>query len=104
MVWADGDLSSSDIYGYNIATGEVFSICTDTGSQWAPAIDGSIVVWTTQTDPTANIDGYDLSSGEKFTVMEDTPADYRAYDNPAVSSGVVLWNTKKKGASTDWNI
>lgn len=53
VVWSDnrnctpglGELDNIDIYGYNIAMGIEFPICTDPGSQLLPAISGDTVVW-----------------------------------------------------------
>jgi len=65
IVWVDGRNGNSDIYGYNLATGEEKPICTNSTSQWQPRIWGNLIVWQDKRNaPTSNyydIYAYDLS-------------------------------------------
>ena len=45
VVWSDTRNGDRDIYGYDLATGEEFSICIEKGDQWNPVIYGDTVAW-----------------------------------------------------------
>ena len=54
IVWADGRNGNSDIYAYNLATGEERPLCTNSANQLSPFISGNLIVWEDMRNPTTN--------------------------------------------------
>lgn len=59
VVWDDEEEPNSNIYGYNLTTGQLFHVMTNEGSQHSPAIYGDIIVW--EDDRNGNLDIYGCS-------------------------------------------
>jgi len=62
-----------------------FPICTASGTQIRPSIDGDIVAWHDERDG-AEIYGYDLSTSSEFYIGGDYS------DSPDVSGNTVVWH------------
>jgi putative cell wall-binding protein len=79
--WDDIPNGNSDIYSYDLSTGVESVVCTDTGNQRDPEIDGDYVVWTdysavTNSMPFAalwpsEIKGVNLRTGQRFSVTSN---------------------------------
>ena len=84
VVW--GDLG--DIYGKNLSTGDMYTICTAPGSQSYPVIDGDIVIWrdTRNGGDNFSLYGYDLSTSTEFPICLGT-----ADDRFDISGNIVVW-------------
>ena len=87
MVWSDLRGADYDIYGYDLSTGQEFTVCTASGYQYVPAIYGDIVVSYDWRGVDRDIYGYNLSTGQEFTVC--TAANDQ--DSPAIYGDVVVW-------------
>jgi len=93
VVWQDSrnmKVSGWDIYGYDLATGEEFPVCTAPGKQEAAAIDGKVVVW--QDERTLDATGSDiyrrdLETGEEYPVCTAPGNQSR----PGVDGRFVIW-------------
>ena len=79
-----------------VSAASEFTICTATGSQYAPAIYGDVVVWGDNRGTDSDIYGYDLSAGQEFTVC--TATGYQG--SPAIYGDVVVWRDSR-GADSD---
>jgi len=72
VVWSDNsanpdrDLPGTDIYGYNLSTGNKFTLCSALGEQTWPKISGNYVVWQDGRNLSYGYDiyGYLLGRGE----------------------------------------
>jgi TolB protein len=45
VVWSDTRNGDSDIYAYNLFTGQEFAVCIENGDQWNPVVYGDTVAW-----------------------------------------------------------
>jgi beta propeller repeat protein len=99
VVWvsARGGPHNSDIVGKNLATGEVFTVCTAPGNQYAPAISGDIVVWVDERHGAANADiyGKDLATGKERAICTDPGRQL----HPAISGDYVVWEDARRRAT-----
>jgi beta propeller repeat protein len=90
----------SDIVAKNLATGEVFSVCTAPGNQYAPAISGNMIVWVDERHGAANADiyGKNLATGEELPICTDAGRQL----HPAISGDVVVWeDARRRGTGPD---
>jgi beta propeller repeat protein len=93
VVWYDfrhdptGAAGNADIYGYDLATGQEFAICTAGGRQWYPDVDGNIVVWEDSRNGNPDIYGKDLSTGQEFAIATGSTSQ----ENPVISGDLVIW-------------
>ncbi len=110
IVWKDErngtDQSQTDIYAYNLITGEESEVCTAPGEQANPCISGDIVVYSDdRTDPTGvdnsscDIYGYDLSTGEEFLICD---AGY-GQGNPFIYGDRVVWVDHRNSSINGWD-
>jgi beta propeller repeat protein len=102
VVWMDlnGKLrDDSDIYGYNLSTGETFPICTEKDDQGFPDIWGDIVVWEDHRNRSFGgyIYGYTLSTGEEFKITKD----WENHGSPVIQGDIVVWEDERNG---NWDI
>jgi beta propeller repeat protein len=79
IVWSDTRNATSDIYGYDIAKGVEFPICTNAAAQSQPRISGDLVVWNDwRNSPSGpgqagncDIYGYDLNKKREIVISSD---------------------------------
>ncbi len=118
VVWTDyreveyipASYMTPDIYGYNLATGDEFPVCTGTGEQSSPNISGNIIVWLDRRhdkikpNPSSkepirifDIYGYDLESQIEFPICTH---DERK-DHLSIHGDIIVWtdyrNTESAG-------
>ena len=89
--WADwnynGSYPESVIYGYNLSSGQKFSI---PGVKECEELSGDIILWTD--GPNVDIYGYNLSSGEELSFHTYPPSLLSPYRlSPAASGNIVVW-------------
>ncbi len=102
IVWTK---PGGDIYGYDMATDTVFSICTEPGTQRPPDISGSIVVWADnrngnddkRLEGNWDIYGYDLETKTEFPICVEAGCQAE----PRISGNTVVWMDNRNG---DWDI
>ncbi|MFA5560026.1 MAG: cell surface protein, partial [Methanofastidiosum sp.] len=89
VVWQDGieGEDNTDIYGYNLNTGQGFPICKEGGDQTDPAIYGDIVVWEDKRDNNWDIYGYNLKTGQEFPICKEVGDQH----SPAIYGDIVVW-------------
>ena len=80
VVWQDSRNGNSDIYAYNLETGEEMQITTNEARQFHPRISGNLIVWrdarNKQTDDNNyDIYGYDLALEQEFVISNDPMED-----------------------------
>jgi beta propeller repeat protein len=116
VVFTDLAGGASHIYGYNRSSGQVFPVCTASGTQCNPAISGDIVVWQDNRNGNWDIYGCNLdalsdtgaapSNGARLG-CSDLPAEFAVCDssgnhtNPAISGDTVVWQDNRNG---NWDI
>jgi len=91
---------ASDIFAKNLATGEVFSVCTAPGNQYAPTISGDMVVWVDERHGARNADiyGKNLATGEELPICTDPGRQL----HPAISGNIVVWeDARRRGTGPD---
>lgn len=97
IVWGDTRNTNntrdgnSDIYAYNLSTGEEFQVTSNPYGQWAPDVSGNVIVW--QDDRNGNLDiyGYNLDTKTEFQITTDE-ADQQ---QPRVSGDIVIWEDRR---------
>lgn len=92
--------SGADIFAKNLATGEVYAVCTAPGDQYAPAISGDMVVWADERHGAANADiyGKDLATGKELPICTDPGRQL----HPAISGDYVVWeDARRRGTGPD---
>ncbi|MCJ7795315.1 MAG: M4 family metallopeptidase, partial [Thermoleophilia bacterium] len=113
VVWHDSrntppGMNSRDIYGYDLAAGQEFPICTAEGQQVCPDISGQTVVWVDyrgmlMPDPAdryIEIRGYNLATAQEFVIS----AGYHDYGCPEISGNVVVWDDTRNWEATRGDI
>ena len=98
MVWQDTrQQGSSNIYGYDLAAGREFPVCTAAAGQFYPAISGDVVVWEDYRNPSTGPDiyGKNLSAGEEFAICIAPGGQYA----PAISGNLVVWQDYRNSAT-----
>jgi beta propeller repeat protein len=84
---------NSDIYGYQISTGNLFPIATTANNEFSPDIDGSTVVWVQHANNTDQIFTYDL----KTTITRQLTQAASNKSQPRVSGSRVVWTDDRFG-------
>ncbi|MHA1216233.1 MAG: hypothetical protein ACTSPX_02765, partial [Candidatus Thorarchaeota archaeon] len=79
IVWEENRFGNTDIFAYNVSTGEELQVTNDPWSQGSPYISGSLIAWEDWRNDdgsytNADIYAYDINTGETFVVAAD-PAD-----------------------------
>jgi TolB protein len=87
VVWHDERNGNWDIYAYDLATRQGFSVCTKAGDQVRPNISGNYVVWEDRRSSNSQIYGYDLTKHTEFLISATAP-EYR----PQISGNMVVWS------------
>lgn len=110
VVWMDMrnmvvDINAGvDIYGYNLAAGKEFPICTGIWNQQYPAISGNIVVWqdarsysipSLTTPSSTDIYGCNLVTGQEFPICTDAGDQ----TSPEIYGNIVVWQDLNDGVS-----
>jgi len=85
------DSCSSDIYGFNLATGQEFPIAVGEAFYTNPSISGNRVVWGSSDGQTDAIEGLNLVMGERFRVAEHQVGDGFRFRPPVIDGDVVVW-------------
>lgn len=99
IVWVDerhgweGGLHMSDIYAYDLATGEETRITTDSGYVGNVAVSGRKIVWTDERDEQQDIYMYDLDAGGEVRITYD-PADQHS---ASISGNRIIWTDNRHG-------
>jgi beta propeller repeat protein len=94
IVWEDSRNGGSDIYGYNIITGEERRITPVGASGYDPSISGNLVTWQDFRDNTDfQIFSNDLSTGIETQITND-PWEHSA---PAIDGNNIVWQDKQTG-------
>ena len=109
IVWSEEKSGNSDIFMYDIVTGQTSTICDDPSNQEYPDISGDYIVWcdhrndyhaygkprSKQAGTTfGDIYAYKLSTGETFPV--ENTNDSSIY--PQISGSIATWHMSKKGS------
>ena len=108
VVWADFRNEpdpqgfNSDIYGYDIATGQEFQIASAHDQQFETKISGNIVVWTDYRNDTGDgtngdIYGYNLDTKQEFPIH----AGPGRQSKPQISGNLVVWQAYLEDRSID---
>ncbi|MBU6999694.1 MAG: hypothetical protein HXS51_02940 [Theionarchaea archaeon] len=95
VVWEDNRNGNSDIYGYDLSTGEEFQVTIDESHQENPAIYDRIIVWEDNRNGNSDIYGYDLTTGEKFQVTTND----RDQTAPEIYENIIVWQDDRNGNS-----
>lgn len=97
------DSEFTDIYAYNMITGQKFPICDVMGEQANPDIYGDLVVYSDdRNDPDSTVSNdcnvymYDISTGEESVVASET----WGQGNPSIYGDVVAWVDWRNQASS----
>lgn len=96
VVWADqrngGPVGQrSDIFAYDVATGEEFAVCTRPGRQFYPAVDGDWIVYEHGQYGDNDVYAYNINSGQ------ERPIALYPYDQsgPDISGRYVVWTDER---------
>ena len=95
IVWEDSRNGNSDIYMYDLTTGQERQITTDTDYQENPAIYADKVVWEDKRNGNSDIYLYDLTTGQETPITTNT-ADQ---SDPAIYIDKIVWEDKRNGNS-----
>ena len=94
VVWQDGRNEATtgwDIWGYDLATGCEFPICSAAGNQNYPRISDNVVVWADPRDSQgtfrSDIYAYDLVARREFPIRVGWAQRYQ----PAIWGNTVVW-------------
>jgi beta propeller repeat protein len=98
IVWEDHRNGNSDIYGYDVTTGQALTICNDPGQQVAPRISGDWVVWQDKRSGNWDIYGATIDPATD-TVSAAVPICTESHDQiePDVSGDTVVWVDSRYG-------
>ena len=91
IVWSDGRNGNSDIFGYQISTGNEFAISTAAGSQLSPKVSGDYVVWQDSRNGNVDIFAYQFSTATEIPI---TTAD-RNQRFPQIDGDYVVWEDRR---------
>lgn len=98
VVWSDGRNGSRDVYGYNLATGQEFSIATGGREKYYPQVDGQYVLWNERSSGTSrHIYAKDLTTGTVHTVVFGATYVDEYYN---VVNGKVYFSAELRGSPT----
>lgn len=86
MVWSESIDGDSNIYGYDIETGQSFTVYGEPGGQYTPAIDGDLVVWLENEKENRFLRVKNLATGE---LIDITAGNYP--HAPDISGHYVVW-------------
>ncbi|MHB1340358.1 MAG: cell wall-binding repeat-containing protein [Coriobacteriia bacterium] len=88
--WQDFRNGNWDIYG---ADGDVFPICTATGTQDSPRVGDDVVVWRDSRTPSSDIYGWDAGTRTEFPICTNAAAQF----SPDVHRRYVVWEDYRNG-------
>ena len=112
IVWSEEKSGNSDIFMYDITTGQTSTICDDPSNQENPDICGDYIVWCDHRNDNHNygksqskkddtnsgdIYAYRISTGKTFPV--ENTSDSSIY--PQISGSIATWHMSKKGSVND---
>ena len=96
IVWASTDAGNSDIFLFDLNTGEAQQLTTEEHDQLSPGIYGDTVVWldkrheeTNQYYHSFDVYAYDLNTGEERRLTSATTAE--GYGLLSISGNLVVW-------------
>ena len=102
IVWAENrtepagqDDTGVDIYGYDLTSGQEWTICADAGEQSQPAVCGSLIAWQDNAGGDYDIRVYDRQSGQTQTIAGGSGD--QCY--PALSGRTVVWQIGLTGTT-----
>ena len=93
VVWFEQEISSRDIFAYNLQTKEKFQITTAPSIPEHPKIYGDIVVWRDWRNHNSDIFGYDLKTKKEFPIITEPHDQY----SPAIYEDIVVWVDERSG-------
>lgn len=93
VVWA----YSTNIYVFNIATAEQFTICPASAVQSSPQVSEGVVIWRDLRNGNSDIYGYDLARNIEFPISTDLSS--QVY--PAINGNLVVWADNRSG---NWEV
>jgi TolB protein len=103
IVWEEGtgtDRDSSDIYLYNLTSGELVPVCTAPGEQTRPKISGDRVVWQDMRNGNWDIYCYDLTTGEEQAICTDPARQI----HPDIDGDDIVWQDRRNAyLGRDWD-
>jgi beta propeller repeat protein len=82
---------NTDIYGYDLGTGQEFAICVRPGLQGYPAVYGDTVLWIDSRNGNYDIYGYDLTTHEESAVVLH-PADQLSV---SINENWIVWTDQR---------
>jgi beta propeller repeat protein len=97
IVWADTRNGNSDIYAYNLLSGNELRLTPSNADANNPAISGNLVVWQDHRSGNYDIYLYDLGSGPEQQITSDTADQV----NPTVDGNLITWQDNR---DTTWDI
>ena len=94
IVWVDSRNGGSDIYGYNIMTGDERRITPVGALAYDPSISGNMVVWQDFRDNT----NFQIYSNDLLTAIEtQITNDPWEHSAPAIDENTIVWQDKRTG-------
>ena len=93
VVWMDYRNGNSDIYMYDLSTGNETPVCVNSANQDYPAISGDKIVWMDTRSGNWDIYMYDLSAGNETPICV-APG---TQEWPAISGDIVVWMDYRNG-------
>ncbi len=91
IVWNDTRNGNSDIYLYNISTGQEIRITTNTSTQSAPDIYNDKIVWEDWRNGNADIYLYNISTGQETQITSNNSLLYQW--RPDIYDNNIVWRT-----------
>jgi TolB protein len=85
------DIGNGDIYGYDLSTGEEFTVASESWDEGYIAISGNTIVWLSEPEEgIPSIRGYDLTDGEEFLVYQGYDCDSWGHQ-PGINENLVVF-------------
>lgn len=104
VVYADTRNGNTDIYCYDLTTGDESRITTEPALQFNPAISGDVIVWEDWRDwgNASRIYAYDLSTPARRPWL--ISASPHAAEKPAISGRTVVWQYWSESGENKYSV